>query len=72
MTSITHSLLTEKRVKVMNPFIFLTDDTEETMKRTGFRQIQVLADESNTGLRGTNRRTWLTFTSLPEADTPQF
>jgi hypothetical protein len=34
----------------------MTDDTEETIKKTGLRQIQVLQDDSNTGLRGTNLR----------------
>ena len=40
----------------MDPFIFLTDDTEETIKKTGLRQVHVLRDNANNGLRGTNRR----------------
>lgn len=40
----------------MDPFLFLTDDTEETIKNTGLRQIRVLQDDSNSGLRGTNKR----------------
>ena len=49
---------TEKPIGTTDPFIFLTDDTEESIKRTGFRQIEVLRDDSNTGLRGTNRRAY--------------
>ncbi|KAJ3512235.1 hypothetical protein NMY22_g15392 [Coprinellus aureogranulatus] len=45
----------DKPVKTLNPFVFITDDTEETIKRTGLRQVEVLKDNSNTGLRGTNR-----------------
>ena len=41
----------------MDPFLFLTDDTEETIKKAGLRQIRVLEDDSNTGLQGTNKRT---------------
>jgi hypothetical protein len=44
-------------MRVMDPFLFMTDDTEETIKKTGLRQVQILRDESNTGLRGTNKRT---------------
>ena len=51
------TLFIEKRVRTMDPFIFMTNDTEEMIKKTGFRQIQILRDDSNTGLRGTNRRT---------------
>ncbi|KAJ3533204.1 hypothetical protein NMY22_g7437 [Coprinellus aureogranulatus] len=39
----------------MDPFLFMTDDTEESIKKTGLRQFQVLRDDSNNGLRGTNR-----------------
>ncbi|KAJ3531239.1 hypothetical protein NMY22_g8243 [Coprinellus aureogranulatus] len=49
----------DKPVKTLNPFIFITDDTEDSIKRTGLRQVEVLKDDSNTGLRGTNRRTVL-------------
>ncbi|KAJ3523299.1 hypothetical protein NMY22_g11501 [Coprinellus aureogranulatus] len=45
----------EKPVATLNPFTFLTDDTEETIKRTGLRQIRVLREDANTGLRGSNR-----------------
>ncbi|KAJ3533869.1 hypothetical protein NMY22_g7154 [Coprinellus aureogranulatus] len=42
-------------LKVTNPFLFLTDDTEETIKKAGLRQMHILRDKSNTGLRGTNK-----------------
>lgn len=54
--SIIH-VLQDEPIRVMDPFLFMTDDTEETMKRTGLRQVQILSDDSNTGLRGTNKRT---------------
>ncbi|KAJ3500390.1 hypothetical protein NMY22_g19276 [Coprinellus aureogranulatus] len=37
----------------MSPLYFTTGDTPETLKMAGLRQIQVLRDDSNTGLRGT-------------------
>ncbi|TEB18470.1 hypothetical protein FA13DRAFT_1719867 [Coprinellus micaceus] len=41
-------------IRIMDPFLFMTDDTEETIKRAGLKQIQTLRDDSN-ALRGTNQ-----------------
>ncbi|KAJ3550551.1 hypothetical protein NMY22_g399 [Coprinellus aureogranulatus] len=43
----------EKPLLFMSPLYFTTGDTPETAKMAGLRQIQVLRDDSNTGLRGT-------------------
>ncbi|KAJ3517091.1 hypothetical protein NMY22_g14041 [Coprinellus aureogranulatus] len=45
----------EKPLAVVNPFIFLTGETENTIKETGLRQMHILRDDSNNGLRGTNQ-----------------
>ncbi|KAJ3528942.1 hypothetical protein NMY22_g9200 [Coprinellus aureogranulatus] len=45
----------DKPLRVTDPFTFVTGDTEETIKRTGLRQMHILRDQSNTGLRGTNK-----------------
>ncbi|KAF6741165.1 hypothetical protein DFP72DRAFT_1084752 [Ephemerocybe angulata] len=37
-----------------DPFLFMTDDTPETMERCGLRQVQILSDGTNT-LRGSKR-----------------
>ena len=62
--------LEAKPVVVMDPFTFITGDTEETIRKTGLRQIRVLTEaDSSTALRGTNRRTCiLTLTSSPQTD----
>ena len=52
----THATLSDKPVIVMNPFLFITGDTEETIERTGFRQVQIVGDDNNNGVRGTNQR----------------
>ncbi|TEB31010.1 hypothetical protein FA13DRAFT_1791738 [Coprinellus micaceus] len=52
---IVESYKRDKPVRVMDPFVFITGDTEETIKRTGLRQVHVLRDDSNTGIRGTNK-----------------
>ncbi|KAJ3504873.1 hypothetical protein NMY22_g17774 [Coprinellus aureogranulatus] len=52
---ISSSVRLDKPVKVMDPFTFVTGDTEEMIKRTGLRQMHILRDDSNTGLRGTNK-----------------
>ncbi|KAF6751501.1 hypothetical protein DFP72DRAFT_1071182 [Ephemerocybe angulata] len=41
-------------VATKDPFLFFTDDTEETIQRTGLRQVQVLRENDNNCLRGTN------------------
>lgn len=43
----------------MDPFLFVTDDTEETAKRAGLRQVHILRDEADSGLRGTRQREYL-------------
>ncbi|KAJ3512640.1 hypothetical protein NMY22_g15271 [Coprinellus aureogranulatus] len=42
----------EKPLKTLDPFCFFTDDTEETAKKAGLRQFQVLHDDSSNALRG--------------------
>lgn len=61
------SLSIDEPIKVMDPFLFMTDDTDETIKKTGLRQMLVLQDKSNSGLRGTNRCTFgIRFTSMAQ------
>ncbi|KAJ3534491.1 hypothetical protein NMY22_g6901 [Coprinellus aureogranulatus] len=52
---VAESYRRQKPISVINPFAFLTDDTEETIKRTGLQQVQILGDNNSNALRGTNR-----------------
>ncbi|KAF6745693.1 hypothetical protein DFP72DRAFT_856101, partial [Ephemerocybe angulata] len=50
----------DKPLDTLDPFLFTTDDTEETIKHCGLRQVRILRDsESSTAdittLRGTNK-----------------
>ncbi|KAJ3524984.1 hypothetical protein NMY22_g10764 [Coprinellus aureogranulatus] len=42
-------------LKVADPFLFMTDDTEETAARSGLRQIIILGENDNNGLRGSRK-----------------
>ncbi|KAJ3539560.1 hypothetical protein NMY22_g4685 [Coprinellus aureogranulatus] len=45
----------DKPLATLDPFTFITDDTEETAKRAGLRQVRILQDEGGTALRGSRK-----------------
>lgn len=51
-TSLKSGNFTDEPVKTLDPFHFVTGDTEESAKRAGLRQVQILRDDANSSLRG--------------------
>lgn len=46
----------DEPLKTLDPFHFVTDDTEESAKRAGLRQVQILRDDGDNCLRGSRMR----------------
>ena len=49
--------ISEKPLTFTDPFLFMTDDTEETARYSGLRQVLILGENDDNALRGSRKRT---------------
>ena len=64
---------TEEPLRFTDPFLFMTDDTEETVRYSGLRQILILGENDNNALHGSRKRTFMPFVAIMiESYSPMF